>query len=59
MKIEYYTRNVYGRETMYIIDKNIAKHVAVLTGLKTLTKDHKQALEKLGHTFMQVIEPTK
>ena len=57
MKIEYYIKNVYGNELMYIADKEIAESVAALTNSKTLLPRHMDALEKLGCKFEFVHAP--
>lgn len=57
-KIQFYIKNVYGKDTMYIADKDISAIIANLTGRKVLTPEHKQQLEKLGFTFELVMQPT-
>lgn len=56
MKIEYYKKNVYGNDYLYIKDKMTATAIQMLTGKKTITEIDKSNLEYLGCTFIQVIE---
>lgn len=55
MTIEYYFKNVYGKEFMYIKDEKIAKILSKLTGMKTMSPVTVEALESLGHRFVQVL----
>lgn len=55
--IQYYTKNVYGLERIYISDPEIAKNIRVLTGQKTIDTQHIQALIELGFEFEQVLPP--
>ena len=55
MIIEFYIKNVYGKENIYNKDENIAKNIQTLTTKKTIDKNDMQALENLGFTFKQVI----
>lgn len=57
MNIQYYTEVVYGLPTMYIVDEELARKVKRLTGHKTVTEHDKSAMEDLGFTFQQVINP--
>jgi hypothetical protein len=56
--IEYYIKNVYGNENIYIIGEN-AKHIQTLTNKKTIDKGDMLALEKLGLIFTRTFEPNK
>lgn len=56
--IPFYIKNVYGKDTMYIADKEVSSIIANLTGRKVLTPEHKGQLEKLGFTFELVMQPT-
>ena len=55
--IKYYTKNVYGNELRYILDKEISYNIQHLTGQNTISLYHIGALENLGFTFEQVLEP--
>lgn len=57
MKIEYYVKSVYGTDTLYVMDADIARHLSILTGMKTLTTRHMEALKALGFSFEEVIAP--
>lgn len=55
MNIDYYVKNVYGNEMMYIKDDAIWHSVSTLTQRKTLLNSDKKALEALGFSFTQVL----
>ena len=55
MSINYYKKNVYGKNTLYIDDTNTAKIISRLTGQKTLTDNTINCLKELGFTFNQVL----
>lgn len=55
--IQVFTRNVYGKPTVYAADANQAQALAQLTGCKTLEHRHLQGLEALGFTLTQVPDP--
>lgn len=57
MVIEYYSKNVYGVEKLYIADGKIAEIVRALTGRKTIDARDIQALKSLGLEFKEVIRP--
>ena len=59
MKIQFYTKHVFGQERAYIVDANQAANVKTLTGGATLIHQHQKALEGLGFTFEQVLPPSK
>ncbi len=59
MNIQYYIKDVYGRRVMYIVDPLKAEALTQLTRLKTMSKEHMEALQKLGFTFEEVEEPKK
>lgn len=56
--IEFFRKNVYGNQYMYVADKTTASHIAVLTDALTLLPSAKKALEALGFTFVEVLAPT-
>lgn len=51
--IEYRTKNVYGRENMYIVSDH-AKFVKIISGKQTIDYNDMKALEDLGFTFTRV-----
>lgn len=56
--IQYYKKDVYGVERLYIKDPEQAKLIRALSGMGTLSVGHKEALEKLGIMFEQVLPPS-
>jgi hypothetical protein len=58
MNIEYYKKNVYGVEYMYIKDDKKMKIVKGLTGRKTLTYNDLHYLSLLGCTHELIHECT-
>lgn len=59
MLIEFYIRNIYGKESSFIADPRIAQAVTSLTGRKTINTTDKMALEELGHKLQQVLPMPK
>jgi len=57
MTIQYYRKNVYGNEVMYIADEHIAYYVNQLTNRVTMTGSDMFALSKLGFEFEEVLAP--
>lgn len=55
--IQVYSRSVYGRSLVYVANPEQAQSIRTLTGSKTLEERHLSALEALGFTFEQVIDP--
>ncbi len=56
MKIQYYRKNVYGKECLYIT--GLAElPVGYLTGRKTVTKGDLSCLQDLGHEIEEVLAP--
>jgi hypothetical protein len=55
--IKYYNKQVYGRDCNYVIDKDQAEAIKTLTEKQSLSRDHIEALKKLGFFFEQVIDP--
>lgn len=49
MKIEYYTKNVFGVEKKYIKDDDLAHIVSLLTRKKTIDHTDIRGLQLLGH----------
>lgn len=56
MIIQYYIKNVFGNDNIYIKDKAINKNISTLTKKKTLDRNDIIALEKLGFILEQVIQ---
>lgn len=59
MTINYYIKNVYGNELMYVADHKQFLTVAALTKQTTLSHTAISALEELGLKFKQVLPPKK
>lgn len=59
MNIQYYTKNVYGIEKLYIKDKTQAEMIRALTGQITISESHLFALQMLGHTTEEVMPPKR
>lgn len=55
MNIQYYKRNVYGNETLFVKDHELSMTIRLLTGKASLTSNVVEALKKLGFTFEQVL----
>lgn len=49
MKIELVRKSAYGRELLYIRDKNLAQAVRALTGRKTVTEQDLQAIRTIAY----------
>jgi hypothetical protein len=60
MIIQFYIKNVYGVNNIYISDNRQAKLVQTLTGRKTINQGDIEALTELtGCTWVQIFEPIK
>ena len=58
--IEYYVREVYGNRREYIVDADLARQVAMLTGQKTITPQVRGLLQTISCgaiQFKQVLPP--
>ena len=55
--IEYYVKNVYGRENIYIVPGPAAKSISALTGKKTVSIQDIVHLELLGVKATEVLAP--
>ena len=55
-EIEYYIRQVYGKDIMYIVDLKTRQCISDLTGEKSLIENAKQCLEELGFAFKKVFQ---
>ena len=56
-QIQYFTRRVYGVSTMYLLNDDVKKAIKLMTGRKTMTQADKTALELLGFTFAEIVDP--
>lgn len=59
MKIEFYAKDNYGTTHFYIVDPAMRSAVTQLTGQKTVSRSHMDALETLGFSFVQVLPPVR
>lgn len=60
MKIEYYTKNVYGKDLMYVEDSYTAAKLGRLLGTKTVDKDQMASISELfGVEWEEVLAPKK
>ncbi len=57
MRIRIQAKNVYGQEKIYPLDH--AREIEDLTGCKTLTPKHINALHNLGFTFAVAVPDLK
>lgn len=58
MKIEYYTKSVYGNNLIYLADSKAALSWWKITGLRTITVAQMEELANLtGAEFARVFEP--
>lgn len=57
MTYEYYTKNVYGVEKYYIVEKGFQQIHKSLTGCTTLRETDFQLYQALGISFKKVFEP--
>lgn len=55
--IEYYRKNVYGNELLYVKDQKTAVAIQELTGKVTIDARDMKCLEYLGHSFVEVLPP--
>lgn len=56
MNIEYYRKNVYGNDYVYVSNKEQANSIKKITGSVTLKPSHIEGLSELGFTFKQIIK---
>lgn len=57
MNIQYYRKNVYGNELIYLIDSPQAESILRLIGQKTISERQIGYFESLGLIFEEVIAP--
>ena len=54
--INFYKKNVYGKSLSYVSDKTQKHAIALISGKCTLDASVKTGLERLGFTFVEVLE---
>ena len=59
MKIEYYIKNVYGKELIYVKDEELKTIISNLIGKQTINDFDIKNFEKLGIEFVEVLPPRK
>lgn len=59
MTIEYYSKNNYGCNALYVVESDKASAIAVLTGKKTISESDIEALKTFGIYFVEVLPPRK
>lgn len=57
MTIEYYHKDVYGNDLIYLVDSTASRCIHQLTGKKTLSQKDMNALSGLGINQVEVIAP--
>ena len=57
--IEYYSKNVYGEERLYILNPGPAATITKLTGKKTVSKSDLNCLRALGLESVEVLPKKK
>lgn len=58
MIIDYYRKNVYGTDLMYIEDSYIAAKLGRLLGTKTVCKDQMESISEIfGAEWNEVLAP--
>lgn len=59
MTAQYYTKNVYGNQMIYLVESPEANAIRCLTSRKTLCGADIEALKVLGVQLDRVFEPSK
>ena len=57
MTVQYYTKNVYGKKTIYLVNSEAARDVLALIAQRTISESQLARFERLGVTFERVFEP--
>ena len=57
MKVQYYTKQVYGNTLNYLIASEASEAIYNLIAQKTISEAQMEACEKLGIEFERVFEP--
>lgn len=56
MKLEYYIKNNYGQQVMYLVSCEMSSYIYSLTGHKTMTDSDMRCLVGLGFKLVQVMQ---
>ena len=57
MKVQYYRKNVYGKELIYLIESEETNSMLRLIGQSTISRGQIELFKKLGIQFEEVIAP--
>jgi len=57
MEIQFYRKNVYGREMMYLIKSRETESMLKLMGTLTINKEQIAEWSRLGFEFEEVLAP--
>jgi len=57
MEIQFYRKNVYGREMMYLIKSRETESMLKLMGTLTINKEQIAEWSRLGFDFEEVLAP--
>lgn len=57
MKVQFYTKNVYGNTLIYLVESEAAENILCLIAQKTISKFQMKRFADLGIVFEQVINP--
>jgi hypothetical protein len=57
MKVQFYTKNVYGNVLIYLVEGEATDNILALIGQKTISKFQMNRFADLGVVFEQVINP--
>lgn len=57
MKVQFYTKNVYGNTLIYLVESEASENILCLIGQKTINKFQIERFKDLGIEFDQVINP--
>ena len=57
MKVQFYTKQVYGNTLIYLVESEATENMLCLIGQKTINKFQMKRFEDLGISFEQVINP--
>lgn len=57
MTTQYYTKNVYGKTLIYLIDNEVSRNILAITGQVTISKATIELFKLLSIEFVQVLSP--
>jgi len=57
MTVQYYRKNVYGTEKIYMIDTDISETIQRLIGQITISESQIEKFKKLGMSFEETFAP--